>query len=189
MPTILGHVVGAVALGTAFESERWPRRAYVVGAVCSMLPDLDVIGLRLGVPYGSLFGHRGFSHSVLAAGVMGILAMLMCFRRKMWALPLASYLVLAMLSHGILDALTSGGMGVGFFAPFDNTRYFLPWRPIRVSPLALSRIFSTSFWAVLGSEMRWIVAPAAVFALLVFAIKRGISSDTNPQEGVKPPCS
>jgi len=53
---------------------------------------------------------------------------------------------------------------VGFFIPFDDTRYFLPWRPIRVSPLALSRIFSMRFWAVLGSEVRWIVAPAMIFS-------------------------
>ena len=40
-----------------------------------------------------------------------------------------------MASHGVLDALTDGGPGVAFLAPFDDTRYFFPWRPIRVSPL------------------------------------------------------
>ena len=39
-----------------------------------------------------------------------------------------------MASHGVLDALTDGGSGVAFLAPFDDTRYFFPWRPIRVSP-------------------------------------------------------
>jgi membrane-bound metal-dependent hydrolase YbcI (DUF457 family) len=38
-------------------------------------------------------------------------------------------------SHGFFDALTSGGLGIAFFAPFDNTRYFFPIRPIPVSPL------------------------------------------------------
>ena len=27
-----------------------------------------------------------------------------------------------------------GGLGVAFFSPFSNARYFLPWRPIRVAP-------------------------------------------------------
>jgi hypothetical protein len=26
--------------------------------------------------------------------------------------------------------MTNGGLGVAFFSPFDNGRYFLPWRPI-----------------------------------------------------------
>jgi hypothetical protein len=29
-------------------------------------------------------------------------------------------------SHGMLDAMTDGGLGVAFFAPFDNARYFFP---------------------------------------------------------------
>ena len=176
MPTVLGHVATAVALGTACESERWPRKAYFIGAVCSVLPDLDVIGLRFGVPYDSAFGHRGFSHSLFAAVAIGLAALLLGFRRKAWSLPLASYAILAAVSHGILDALTSGGRGVGFFAPFDNTRYFLPWRPIRVSPLSLSRIFSQRFWIVLSSELRWVVLPALVFSLLMLAVKRGRES-------------
>lgn len=174
MPTVLGHVAAAVALSTAFEGKRWPWRAYVIGAICSVLPDLDVIGLKMGVPYASLLGHRGFSHSLLAAVLIGLLALLLGFRRKEWTIPLACYLILATASHGVLDAFTSGGMGVGFFSPFDNSRYFFPWHPIRVSPLALSRIFSTRFWAVLGSEVRWIVVPAAIVSLLVLAVKRGI---------------
>jgi len=38
--------------------------------------------------------------------------------------------------------MTKGGLGVAFFSPFDNSRYFLPWRPIRVSPIAIHRFFS-----------------------------------------------
>ena len=147
-----------------------------------MLPDLDVIGLKLGIPYGSLLGHRGFSHSLLAAGMLGLLAMILCCRRKDWTLPLALYLVLATVSHGVLDAFTSGGLGVGFFSPFDNHRYFFPWHPVRVSPLSLSRILSTRFWAVLGSEVCWIVAPAAFFALLTGAVKRGVLSASQARE-------
>jgi inner membrane protein len=161
-----------LALGTAFASEHWPRKAYAIGALCAVLPDLDVIGLRLGVPYGSLFGHRGLSHSLLAAGLVGSMTLLLCFQRKQWTLPLACYLILATASHGVLDAFTSGGQGVGFFAPFDSTRHFFPWQPIRVSPLTLSRIFSTRFWTVLGSEMRWIVGPAMLFSLLTVTAKR-----------------
>ena len=38
------------------------------------------------------------------------------------------YLFLSTASHGVLDALTDGGLGVAFFSPFDQTRYFFPFR-------------------------------------------------------------
>lgn len=170
MPTVLGHTTAALALGAAFQV---PRRAYAIGALCSVFPDLDVIGLKLGIPYGSLLGHRGLSHSLLAAGALGLLAMTLAFRRGDWRPSLALYLILATVSHGLLDAVTSGGLGVAFFAPFSQHRYFFPWHPVRVSPLNPSRILSARFWAVLASEVRWIVAPAALFSLLALAARRG----------------
>lgn len=171
MPTVLGHVVAATALGTAFEGGRWPRRAYLVGALCAVLPDLDVIGLRLGIPYGSPFGHRGLSHSLVGATLLAGLALLTCFPRRDWRWPVALYLFLAAASHGVLDAFTSGGLGVGFFEPMEHSRHFFPWRPIRVSPLAPSRILSARFWSVLGSELKWIVGPAVVFAVASLGAK------------------
>lgn len=173
MPTVLGHVVAATALGTAFEGARWPRRAYLVGALCAVLPDLDVIGLRLGIPYGSPLGHRGLSHSLAGAAWLAGLALVTCFERKDWRWPVALYLFLATASHGVLDAFTSGGLGVGFFEPFEHSRRFFPWRPIRVSPLALSRILSPRFWSVLGSELKWIVGPATLLALLALLVRKG----------------
>jgi hypothetical protein len=35
-------------------------------------------------------------------------------------------LFLATAGHGLLDAMTNGGLGLAFFSPFDNHRYFLP---------------------------------------------------------------
>jgi len=172
MPTVLGHAAAAIALGAAFHGEDWPRRAYAIGVVCALLPDLDVIGLGLGIPYGSPLGHRGLSHSLLAAGCLGGLALVLCFRRKDRSWPLFAYFVLAAASHGLLDGLTSGGQGIAFFAPFDHARHFLPWRPIRVSPLGVSSALSGRFLAVLASEARWILAPGLLFAALALALRR-----------------
>jgi len=55
-----------------------------------------------------------------------------------------------------LDAMTDGGLGVAFFAPFDNHRYFLPWTPIRVSPTGVGRFFTDRGLVVLQSELLWI---------------------------------
>src|SRR3546814_3494529 len=65
MPTIISHSIVALSLAPCFGGKRVPRSLAALGAFCAIAPDFDVIGLRLGIPYGSMFGHRGFSHSLV----------------------------------------------------------------------------------------------------------------------------
>jgi len=88
------------------------------------------------------------------------------------------YFFLATASHGLLDALTDGGLGVAFFAPFDNHRYFLPWRPIHVSPIGAGRFFTHRGLEVLQSELLWIWLPAALLALSVWLMRRRAAPST-----------
>ena len=69
-----------------------------------------------------------------------------------------AYFAAVTASHGILDALTDGGLGIAFFSPFDTHRYFFPWRPIQVSPIGPG-FFSARGVRVLASELRWIWIP------------------------------
>jgi inner membrane protein len=92
---------------------------------------------------------------------------------------LSAYLFLATASHGILDALTNGGLGVAFFSPFYNGRYFFPWRPIRVSPISLGRFFSHQGYLVLKSELLWIWIPTALFTSIVLLARSLTSRDEN----------
>ena len=73
------------------------------------------------------------------------------------------YFFVVTASHGILDSMTDKSMGVGFFIPFDNTRYFMPWRPIYASPMKISRFFSQTGLDVLTAEIIWIWIPITVF--------------------------
>ena len=121
-----------------------------------LVPDLDVIGFRFGVRYGDFWGHRGFTHSLLFAALLTSLVVLVGFRQGVPALgrfALWGYLFLATASHAFLDAMTDGGLGVAFFSPFNNTRYFLHWRPIRVSPIGITRFFSSRGLEVVESEL------------------------------------
>ena len=63
------------------------------------------------------------------------------------------YFFLATASHGLLDAMTDGGLGVAFFSPFDNRRYFLPWTPIRVSPIGIEPFFTARGLEVLEERV------------------------------------
>ena len=88
-----------------------------------------------------------------------------------------AYLFLATASHGVLDAITNGGLGAAFFSPFDNTRYFLPWRPVLVSPIAVTRFFTSRGFAILQSELLWIWLPAILFAAMVVMLRRKSQPD------------
>jgi inner membrane protein len=72
--------------------------------------------------------------------------------------------------------MTDGGLGVAFFSPFNTARYFLPWTPIRVSPIGLTRFFSYRGLAVIQSELLWIWLPSALLLLSAFLIRRRVAS-------------
>jgi inner membrane protein len=163
------HAVVALSIGTVFYQSRVPKRVWIAGAICSALPDLDSLGFRFGIHYGDFWGHRGFTHSIVFAALLGSVALLIIgkapslSRAKMWV-----FLFLATASHGLLDAMTNGGLGVAFFSPFNNDRYFLPWRPVVVAPISIRRFFSGRGVEVIKSELLWLWVPAIVFATMVW---------------------
>ena len=165
MATVPTHAVAAIALAPLFlqpaDSPGW----WVAGAVAAMVPDLDVLAFRLGVPYGSPFGHRGFTHSLLFA--TGFAALLCVLASQFTEVPLriGFYLLAAIASHGILDALTNGGHGIGFLLPFTPRRFFFAWRPIQVCPIGVAWFFTRRAWRVLRSELIWVWLPAAMVFL------------------------
>lgn len=177
MPTIFTHAIFSSALGAAYATEPMPARFWVWAGLCSVLPDLDVMAFAFGIPYRSVWGHRGFTHSlvfaILAGGVIARWAFhdedLATMKRS--RLSLAIFFSLAMASHLMLDSLTSGGLGVALFAPFDNSRYFAAWRPIRVSPIGAD-FFSSRGLLVLGSEIIWVWLPASALILLAKLYRR-----------------
>jgi inner membrane protein len=172
--SIFSHVVAALGIGACFCRPGTPKRVWVAGAACSVIPDLDVIGFRLGVHYGDFWGHRGFTHSLLFAALLASAVAFIGFRRgvpPLGRLPLWIYIFLATASHGFLDAMTDGGLGVAFFSPFDNHRYFLPWTPIHVSPIGLGRFFTDRGLAVLPSEILWIWLPSAIIAIAAWSLR------------------
>jgi len=174
MASAFSHAAAALALGTAFWRPALPTRFWVLGAICAVLPDLDVIAFRVGIPYEHVLGHRGLSHSLFFAALLAVAVVALFFSREQqhWG-RLWLFFFLATASHALLDALTTGGLGVALFAPLENSRYFFPWRPIEVSPLSVSRFFSARGLAVLRSELLWVWLPALVFAVAVLLWRRG----------------
>ncbi len=174
MPSVIAHSSVAFALGSLLPRPALPRWAYALGAVCAALPDLDVISFRLGISYAHMWGHRGFTHSIAfaLASALTLVAIGALVRRGRCSGPtLFIFLFACTLSHGLLDAMTDGGHGVAFFVPFSTSRYFLPWRPIAVAPLGMSRFFSARGLQVLGSEAMWVVVPSLLVTLAAVIVR------------------
>lgn len=174
MPSILSHPAIAVGLAPIFQRLRVPQIIVWLGVACTIVPDFDVIAFAFGISYGDVLGHRGFTHSLLFAALLSIiLVQVFLHNQDTVSKPAClTFLFLCTASHGVFDAMTTGGLGVAFFAPFDNTRYFFPWRPIHVSPLSLRQFFGPRGVIVLWSELLWMWIPALLIVLATAMIKR-----------------
>jgi inner membrane protein len=175
MASAFSHAMVGLSIGTCFYRPEIPKRVWFVGMLCAALPDTDVIGFRFGIRYSDFWGHRGFTHSLFFAALLSAIIVVAFFGHRIQGIiraALFAYLFLATASHGILDAMTNGGLGVAFFSPFDNHRYFLPWRPIRVSPIGTARFFTARGLAILQNEFLWIWIPAILFAGFVWMMRR-----------------
>ena len=164
MASAFSHAFVAIAAGKAYAREPRPRGFWILSVALSILPDLDVIGFAFGIRYEDFLGHRGFTHSIAFAMVAGALGLPLAGPPS-WRLWL--YLSAVTASHGVLDAMTDGGLGVAFFSPFDRTRYFLPFQPVRVSPIGIAPFFSLWGLEVLGTEIVYLWVPAALAAWAV----------------------
>jgi len=170
MPTVVTHALVAGVAGRLYRGERLPARFWLAAVGVSVLPDVDVVGLWAGIDYGHVLGHRGLLHSLPFALVSGALAAVFVAGGRPGA-PLVLCLVAIAASHGLLDALTDGGLGVAFFAPFDSARYFWPWTPIRVSPIGIAGFATPYGLVVLASETIWIGLPCLALLLLSRALR------------------
>jgi len=176
LPTFISHALVGVAAGKACARRSPPVRFWVLSAVLPALADLDVAAFALGIPYGHFFGHRGFFHSLFFALILGFAATAVFFgqtRRfsRRW-FGLAAYFSLIGMTHPLLDAMTSGGLGIALLSPFDSTRYFFGWTPIQVAPIGIRAFFSEWGLRVLLSEALWVWLPTGVLLLAVLLVRR-----------------
>ena len=164
MASVFGHTAVALTAAKGFDTFSTKREKvsfWLLSVLCSVFPDSDMIAFNFGIPYEHMFGHRGFSHSLLFGCLFGAMMAWIYTKlnpgRKMW--PYWCFFGLLTISHGILDAMTTGGRGIGFFIPFIDERYFLPFRPLLVSPLGAARFFSEWGMKVIISEFMWLGLP------------------------------
>ena len=179
MASIFGHIAAAAAIGQAAFPTQTRRATFFIAGCLACAPDLDVLAFRFGVSYGSQWGHRGWTHSLLFTIVLGLITALIfnsLQRKPETNRPYLTTLwfILSAVSHPLLDMLTNGGRGCALWWPFRLERLFFPWHPILVSPLGAGAFFSEWGLRVLASELVWIGLPAVGLVLLGRLFRRKI---------------
>jgi inner membrane protein len=175
MATIFTHGLAAYTAGKIYPSHYSSAKFLTLGVICSMLPDADVLMFHF-VDYDHFLGHRGFFHSLSFCFLLALLLTAVFFRKEKLlgkkGMLIAFYLFICGASHGLLDMLTNGGLGVAIFSPFDNTRYFFPVRPIQVSPIGIERFLSHWGWGVIKTEFKWVGIPCIAVLILLRYIRK-----------------
>ena len=154
------HAIAGAAAGALYQSPNSRRRVITLAAVCGAVPDLDLIGWPLGVSTFALWGHRGLTHSIAFAVMLGVaVAALLPGVTRRERLIAAAVLMLATATHSLLDAMTTySPTGPAFWAPFSNERYRFWW-----TPLTGAGGSNTSF----GQEALYACLPAVLVILLI----------------------
>jgi inner membrane protein len=159
----IGHIaVGLAAARMAPPPRGVSTRAWQWSlAALALVPDLDVVAFRLGIPYAAPFGHRGAAHSLAMAALAGIAGAVVGGGRRLSPLRIGVLAAAVVATHGLLDTMTDGGRGVALLWPVSNARFFAPWRPIPVAPIG------TGMLSRRGAE---VVLTELLLFLPVFAI-------------------
>jgi inner membrane protein len=161
------HAFLGLGLGNVVTERRMPWLFWVLSGLLPITPDFDAFSLHR---YGDMLGHRGWTHSLTFALVLGTATALVTFRYfkvKFW--PLAGFFFLITASHGILDALTFGGFGIPFFWPFYNER-FGSWGPVRVPDVSFEWPDPRRSQSIRG-ELMWVWLPTMILVVVVAAYR------------------
>ncbi|MBI5368655.1 MAG: metal-dependent hydrolase [Planctomycetes bacterium] len=137
MSSTFGHTLAAFAAYEAVRGEETARRWPWVFVAVANLPDLDVpLAALLGGEWvarlslgGESDGHHGFTHTLFFALVAATAAFLLA-RRGLPRPPrarVAVALALTALLHPVLDWGVGRGVGIRFFWPLADHRYFCAW--------------------------------------------------------------
>lgn len=166
MASAFGHAAMVLGGHKLFPDRITGTKVIILGICSAVLPDLDVFFKHIvdyNHPAFEYLEHRGITHSILYATLWAILITGIFHRKQKKKHLFILFYFLCTISHGILDAFTTGGDGIGFLMPFSTERYFTPYKIIQVSPIGISRFFSEWGVRVIKSELLYIGIPSILF--------------------------
>ena len=177
MASPIGHAllgIGLAATIARLTATPTAPALWIGAALVSCLPDLDMIGLGLGVALAKV--HRQATHSLLTLSMAILLAMALG-RLISVVVPLGYGLAwgVALLAHPLLDVVTTGprvaraGFGIPLFWPISSQRWFVQHPRFESAPLTAYRSVRTLYKALLP-ELRWLCAITLVLVVLSYLL-------------------
>jgi inner membrane protein len=165
MPTPITHIIASLPMNSTVMRKTNIRKILFWSFVVAIVPDIDLFGNFFNVSINNIFGHRGFTHSLLFAFLLATLISLIFWRefktdRKRWLLIFFNFLMVALM-HPFLDACTDRNYGVALFSPFSNHRYSLPWAPINDKALGIWNYYFLGWWEIFKVEAVIIIVAIA----------------------------
>jgi inner membrane protein len=154
MPSSIAHASVAILLSPILADRPIAPRLIGITAIAAALPDIDAIGRPFG--HGDILvlgGHRAVTHSVFfaLAAAAAIAAVISRGNSDVNRWRISAYVAAVVLSHGVLDAFTTYGEGVAFFAPLSLHRWKSSWQPFdgflsEVVAIWLPAVLMYQFW-------------------------------------------
>jgi inner membrane protein len=159
------HAAVVLARGAARVPEALERRLIIATVACACFADLDYASLLFEVRPNETFGHRGATHSLFVAIAFAAIVALVLFRRQF--LRVFAFLAVVAASHGILDAMTAGDLGVALFWPLTSARFHFPFALVASCPVGMNEYFG--YWGLLtiANEVLYVVMPIALVVSFV----------------------
>lgn len=164
--------LGAATAHVCFGRQLGPK-ALLWGAAAGALPDIDVVFAVVGDEFDQLVMHRGITHSLFFAPVIGPLMgwLLWCQGRRSGRTreppeTLAAWMgamTVALWSHPLLDVLTP--YGTQLLLPFSNTRFAINAMPIVDPVYTAVLLMGLAVAASWSRQTRGRVASACALAL------------------------
>lgn len=160
MDPITQGALGA-AIVDATVGERAGKRAWLIGALAGMAPDLD-LAIRSSDPLVAITYHRHFTHSLAFVPVGGLI----CALPFLWKQPdrarwrwIILAAIIGLATHAPLDCGTS--YGTLYFWPFSDWRVALDFLPI-VDPLYTVPLLLGLWLARKKADKRWLYGGLAI---------------------------
>ena len=160
-----GHAAIGLAIARAYERGTPVQNNLTRAALFAsgaLLPDVDFLLFPDGGV--SMFAHRGVTHSLFAALLVGVVAFAIGHQQGVPSPPRLLLFVAAVVgSHPIADLATTRGRGVALLWPFTSTRFQVIGL-VRAAPFP-PELWMADFW----TDGVWEIAfsiPLVAYALL-----------------------
>lgn len=165
MASAFAHAAVALTRGAARVPKELDRRLLVATIACATWQDLDYISVAFEVRPHEVLGHRGATHSIFVAIAIAAILAFAFFRRQF--LRVFAFLAAAGASHGILDAMTAGDLGVAFFWPVTPARFHFPFALVASCPVGVNEWLGPWGLLTIVNEGLYVIIPIALVVSLV----------------------